>query len=83
MKAWIIPNVFSFSGLAIGLILVIMATQSGASMFEQVAVMASGIAMMGFFYALGVSFETSHIHRILKKNGLWESDLIKKKDLPK
>lgn len=83
MKAWILPSLFHFSGLGIGIIMVIIAIESGAPAMEQVVAILSGVVMMSFLYTIGLSWEVWHLKRILKKNKLWQDDEIRKKDLPK
>jgi len=36
-----------------------------------------------FGHTISLWDQTSHLKRILKKHGLWQDEMIKKKDLPK
>lgn len=51
--------------------------------FLQILFGCIGLSFGVYFLWLADSIRTDHIQHILKKNGLWTDQWIKKKDLPK
>ena len=83
MRYWILPTILEFSGLGLGAFLVISSLRFESNKELMFSVMGLGLGLIALMSIEAQIFRTAHFTRILKKHGLWQDDIVKKKDLPK
>lgn len=80
-----IPSLlYTLCGFLIFVFSVVLGVKSiDSDLMSSLILMGAGFMVMTLFYGMSSDTEIAHIKRVLKKNGLWQDQMIKKSELPK
>ena len=84
MKYWIIPTLIEIGGIIFALLILIPAYKLREINLElMIGGIGCALGLMAVMNTFAQSHRNDHLKRILQKHGLWQDDLIKKKELKK